>query len=67
MNEKNYKRKLEFQKKMVSRLSEQNESLKLEIDKLKLDIVSKKLLSHFQCEVKRSGAGKHSKNDFETC
>ena len=31
-----------------------------QIDKLKLDIVSKKLLSNFQCEVKRGGAGKRS-------
>ena len=36
MNEKTYKKRLDFQQKMISRQSEQIESLKLEIEKLKL-------------------------------
>ena len=36
MNEKKYKKRLEFQQKMISRQSEQIESLKSEIENLKL-------------------------------
>ncbi len=36
MNEKNYKKRLDFQQKIVTRQSEQIESLKLEVEKLKL-------------------------------
>ena len=35
MSEKNHKKRLEFQNKMISRQSEQIDSLKLEIEKLK--------------------------------
>ena len=41
MNEKNYKKRLDFQQKIISRQSEQIESLRLEIDKLKLKIEEK--------------------------
>ncbi len=38
MNEKNYKKRLEFQQKMISRQSDEIESLNAEIVKLKLQI-----------------------------
>lgn len=37
MIEKNYKKKFEFQKKLISRQSEQIESLKLQVEKLELE------------------------------
>lgn len=36
MNEKNYKRKLEFQEKLIKRQSDEIESLKAQIEELKL-------------------------------
>lgn len=41
MNEKNYKKKLDFQQKMISRQFEQIESLKSQVEKLKLNIEEK--------------------------
>ena len=41
MNEKNYKKRLEFQQKMISRQSEEIESLKLQNEKLKLELQEK--------------------------
>lgn len=41
MNEKNYKKRLEFQQKIISRQSEQIESLNAEIVKLRLQIEEK--------------------------
>lgn len=44
MSEKNYKRRLEFQQKMISRQSEQIEELKSQIEKLKLEIEDKDMV-----------------------
>ena len=41
MNEKTYKKRLDFQQKMISRQSEQIDDLKLEIEKLNLKIKEK--------------------------
>ena len=41
MNEKNYKRKLEFQEKLIKRQSEQIESLKSQVSKLELECKQK--------------------------
>lgn len=41
MTENSYKKKLEFQRKLVSRQSEQIENYKLEIEKLKQEILEK--------------------------
>jgi DNA anti-recombination protein RmuC len=41
MSENNYKRKYEFQQKMITRQSEQIEALKLQNEKLKLEIAEK--------------------------
>lgn len=41
MNEKKYEKRLEFQKKMISRQSEQIDGLKSEIEKLKLECQKK--------------------------
>lgn len=41
MNEKGYKKRLDFQQKMISRQSEQIESLKLQNEKLKLELQEK--------------------------
>lgn len=41
MNERSYKRRLEFQEKLISRQSEQIESLKSEIEKLKIECKEK--------------------------
>lgn len=41
MNEKSYKKRLEFQQKIISRQSEQIESLKLQIEKLKIECKEK--------------------------
>ena len=41
MSEKNYKKKFEFQQKMISRQSEQIESLKLQNEELKLECKKK--------------------------
>lgn len=41
MNERNYKKRLDFQQKMISRQSEQIESLKSEIEKLNLKLKEK--------------------------
>lgn len=41
MNEKNYKKRLEFQQKMIARQSEEIESLNAEIVKLRLQIEEK--------------------------
>lgn len=41
MNEKSYKRKFEFQEKMIARQSEQIEDLKAKIAKLELDLEEK--------------------------
>jgi DNA repair exonuclease SbcCD ATPase subunit len=46
MNEKNYKRKLDFQQKLIARQSEQIESQKNEIDKLKLELKEKDKMIH---------------------
>lgn len=41
MNEKGYKKRLDFQQKMISRQSEQIEDLKLQIEKQKLELEEK--------------------------
>lgn len=41
MSEKNYKKKIEFQNKIISRQSEQIESLKSQMDKIKLECKEK--------------------------
>ena len=41
MNEKNYKKRLDFQEKIISRKNEQIEVLKLEIESLKLKLEEK--------------------------
>lgn len=41
MNEKNYKKRLEFQQKMISRQSEQIEALKSQIEKLQIKLKEK--------------------------
>ena len=41
MNEKNYKKRLDFQQKIISRQSEQIESLKSQIEKLKIECKEK--------------------------
>lgn len=41
MNEKNYKKRLDFQQKVISRKSEENESLRLENEKLKQKLKEK--------------------------
>ncbi len=41
MNEKSYKKRLDFQQKMISRQSEQIEDLKLQNEKLKLELQEK--------------------------
>lgn len=41
MNEKNYKKRLDFQQKIISRQSEQIEKLKTKIEKLELEIKKK--------------------------
>ncbi len=41
MNEKNYKKRLDFQQKIISKKSEEVESLKLENEKLKLELQKK--------------------------
>ncbi len=41
MNEKNYKKRLEFQQGLISKKSEEIESLKLEIEKLKFELQEK--------------------------
>lgn len=41
MSEKNYKKKLEIQSNLISRQSEQIDSLKLEVEKLKLECAEK--------------------------
>lgn len=41
MNEKNYKKRLEFQQKMISRQSKQIESLKTRIEELQLECKEK--------------------------
>ena len=41
MNEKRYEKRLEFQRKMISKQSEQIESLKKQIEKLKLESIEK--------------------------
>ncbi len=41
MNEKNYKKRLDFQEKMISRKNEQIEALELEIESLKLKLEEK--------------------------
>ncbi len=41
MNEKNYKKRLDFQQKTISRQSEQIESLKSQNEKLKLELQEK--------------------------
>ena len=41
MNEKNYKKRLEFQEKIISRKNEQIEALELEIESLKLKLEEK--------------------------
>lgn len=41
MNEKGYKKRLDFQQKMISRQSEQIEDLKLQNEKLKLELQEK--------------------------
>lgn len=41
MNEKNYKRKLDFQQKLIARQSEQIEQLKDKVQKLELEIEEK--------------------------
>jgi predicted RNase H-like nuclease (RuvC/YqgF family) len=38
MNEKNYKKRLDFQQKVISKKSEEIESLKLENERLKLEL-----------------------------
>lgn len=46
MNEKNYKRKLEFQEKLIKRQSEQIDLLNSQIDKLKLECEEKDRIIH---------------------
>lgn len=41
MNDRNYKKKYEFQNKVISKKSEEIESLKLQIEKLNLEIKEK--------------------------
>lgn len=41
MNEKNYKKKIEFQQKVISKKSEEIESLKMQNEKLKLELEEK--------------------------
>lgn len=41
MNEKTYKKRLEFQQKMISRQSEQIETLKSEVEKLNNELIEK--------------------------
>ena len=41
MNEKTYKKRLDFQQKMISRQSEQIELLKSQVEKLKLELKEK--------------------------
>ena len=41
MNEKNYKKRLDFQQKMIARQSEQIDSLKTQIEKLELECKEK--------------------------
>ena len=41
MNEKNYKKRLDFQQKMISRQSEQLEDLKLQVEKLEQKLKEK--------------------------
>lgn len=41
MNEKNYKKRLDFQQQMISRQSKQIEDLKLQVEKLKLECQKK--------------------------
>ena len=41
MNEKKYKKRLEFQQKIISRQSEQIDSLKLKIEKLENELIEK--------------------------
>lgn len=44
MNEKSYKKRLDFQSKMISRQSEQIEDLKSQNEKLKLELQEKDIL-----------------------
>lgn len=46
MNEKRYEKRLEFQNKMISKKSEEIEALKLENEKLKLELREKDELIH---------------------
>ena len=53
MNEKNYKRKLEFQEKLIKRQSEENESLKIQIEELKLKCDEKDRVIHSIASLKK--------------
>ena len=41
MNEKNYKKRLDFQQKMISRKSQENDELKLKIERLEQELKEK--------------------------
>lgn len=53
MNEKNYKRKLEFQEKLIKRQSEEIESLNAQIEELKLKCEEKDRVIHSIASLKK--------------
>lgn len=70
MSEKRYRRKNEFQKKMISRQTEQIESLKLQIEKLKSECEEKDKIidsvSSLKAELTESiKKHKELKNEYE--
>lgn len=70
MNEKGYKKRLDFQQKIISRQSEQIESLKFQNEKLKLELQEKNefinSVSHLKDELSQNVNDiKNYKNEYK--